>query len=520
MKKQINSSVKAHLIRGAFYLLLLIAVCAIPFALAQRNVSKPTVMRAPLSHWLPKFPYSSIRERRSAQALPAGEKTPTPSPSASETPTASPSASETPTASPSASPTATATPGRGCGLLVGDGLAIGFAPNNFTLIASNIVNYTFSNSQTAPNDFAIFQTHDPFGATVVEDAITAAGHTFSVFTPGDLAGFDFTQFRVIILNWDDHFLSDFLADYTAAIPALEAYISGGGVVWVQGAIQGEEESEEESYPLPFGGQSNFDLSSSDPIVDPSSPMVQGVPSPITGNFASHVSDEDLPDDAHIVVVNCHDEMGEGENCEGKDGEEQNAVLYDLRRGGSCEGTPTPTPTSSPSATTTPSPSGTPTPSPSVTPTPSATPGGCVFGFGYWKNHPQAWPVTELQLGNVTYTQDQLLSIMHEPVRGNGLVSLAHHLITAKLNVANGADPSCIQQTIADADALIGDLVVPPVGDGYLAPRDVNAIKDTLEDYNEGHLCAPSCDNEGSPTPSPSPPRSPRRPPVLPHHQRP
>jgi hypothetical protein len=316
-----------------------------------------------------------------------------------------------------------------------------------------------------------------------------------VFTPGDLAGFDFTQYRVIILNWDDHFIIDFLTDYTAAIPGLEAYISAGGVVWVQGAIQGQEEGEEDSYPLPFGGQSNFDLSSSDPIVDPSSPMVQGVPSPITGNFASHVSDEDLPDDAHIVVVNCHDEQGGGENCDGENGgDEQKPVLYDLRRGASCSPTPSPTPTA----------------------------GECVFGFGYWKNHPQAWPVTELQLGNVTYTQDQLLAIMHEPVRGNGLISLAHHLITAKLNVANGADPSCIQQTIADADALIGDLVVPPVGDGYLAPRDVNALKDTLEDYNEGQLCAPSCDNDGSPTPAPTttPARIPRRPLELPRHQRP
>src|SRR5262245_54126046 len=37
MKKQINPTIKAHLIRSAFYLLLLVAVCAIPFALAQRN---------------------------------------------------------------------------------------------------------------------------------------------------------------------------------------------------------------------------------------------------------------------------------------------------------------------------------------------------------------------------------------------------------------------------------------------------------------------------------------------------
>ena len=44
MKKQINPTIKAHLIRGAFYLLLLLAVCAIPFALAQsrsRATAKP-----------------------------------------------------------------------------------------------------------------------------------------------------------------------------------------------------------------------------------------------------------------------------------------------------------------------------------------------------------------------------------------------------------------------------------------------------------------------------------------------
>src|SRR5262245_49629178 len=40
MKKQINPTIKAHLIRGAFYLLLLVAICAIPFALAQRNTIK------------------------------------------------------------------------------------------------------------------------------------------------------------------------------------------------------------------------------------------------------------------------------------------------------------------------------------------------------------------------------------------------------------------------------------------------------------------------------------------------
>ncbi len=43
MKQQIKHSIKAYLIRGAFYLLLLIAICAIPFALAQRGAAKLSV---------------------------------------------------------------------------------------------------------------------------------------------------------------------------------------------------------------------------------------------------------------------------------------------------------------------------------------------------------------------------------------------------------------------------------------------------------------------------------------------
>ena len=49
MKKQINPTIKAHLVRGAFYLLLLLAVCAIPLALAQslaKPPAKPSLTRS------------------------------------------------------------------------------------------------------------------------------------------------------------------------------------------------------------------------------------------------------------------------------------------------------------------------------------------------------------------------------------------------------------------------------------------------------------------------------------------
>ena len=226
---------------------------------------------------------------------------------------------------PTPTPTCTPPPPTLSGLVVGDGLAIGFAPNNFQQIASNIVNYTFCKSLSAPNDFAIFQTHNPWGYSVVADAIACGGHNYQVFTPDQLAGFDFSQYRVVILNWDDTFLDEFSTQYDAAIPALEAYAAAGGVVWVQGAIQGSEG--EDCYRLPFGGQSCVDFGFSDPIVDPSNPMVEGVPSPITGSAASHVADTCLPVEAHVVVV---------------DGDDNNTVLYELGPGAPCT-TPTPTP---------------------------------------------------------------------------------------------------------------------------------------------------------------------------------
>jgi cysteine-rich repeat protein len=110
---------------------------------------------------------------------------------------------------------------------------------------------------------------------------------------------------------------------------------------------------------------------------------------------------------------------------------------------------------------------------------------CTRTQGYWQN-PGADDVVALELGSVAYTADQLAAILDEPVAGNGLVSLAHQLIAAKLNIAVlGADDSDIADEIAAADALIGALVVPPVGDGHLAPGDTSALVDALAAFNEG-----------------------------------
>ena len=121
--------------------------------------------------------------------------------------------------------------------------------------------------------------------------------------------------------------------------------------------------------------------------------------------------------------------------------------------------------------------------------------GCTFTQGFWKNHPEAWPVSSLTLGTVSYTAAQLDAILDQPVEGNGLVSLAHQLIAAKLNIANGANGSAVAQTIADADALIGGLVVPPVGSGYLAPASTSDLTAALDAFNNGFTGPGHCEDD-------------------------
>lgn len=111
--------------------------------------------------------------------------------------------------------------------------------------------------------------------------------------------------------------------------------------------------------------------------------------------------------------------------------------------------------------------------------------GCTLTQGFWKTHPEAWPVTTLTLGTVSYSQADLLKILNQPVKGNGLVSLAHQLIAAKLNIANGASGTVINATIASADAAIGARVVPPIGTGSLTTSSVGGLVTSLDQYNNG-----------------------------------
>jgi hypothetical protein len=125
---------------------------------------------------------------------------------------------------------------------------------------------------------------------------------------------------------------------------------------------------------------------------------------------------------------------------------------------------------------------------------------CPLGQGNWKNNPSAWPVSSLTLGSQTYTKTELLMILNTPIgtgkHADASLILADQLIAAKLNIANGSDPTPVSSTITNADSLLSGFsgklpyhVRPSSATGQAMVNDASV----LNNYNNGALtsgCTP------------------------------
>jgi hypothetical protein len=115
--------------------------------------------------------------------------------------------------------------------------------------------------------------------------------------------------------------------------------------------------------------------------------------------------------------------------------------------------------------------------------------------GYWKNHPEAWPVDEITIGGLIYSKDQAIPLMKED-KHDKTTTMFRSLVAAKLNVLIGNDSSCIAETIAAADEWM--VTYGPVGSDVKANsaawKEGEPLYLMLDDYNNGLLCAPSRDD--------------------------
>ena len=117
-------------------------------------------------------------------------------------------------------------------------------------------------------------------------------------------------------------------------------------------------------------------------------------------------------------------------------------------------------------------------------------------MGYWKNHPEAWPVNEIKIGNVTYSKEQALEILTEACARDATRMLAAQLIAAKLNRLSEASPFFhyyfhktidIDDVIQNADSFLTThpLGSDPQGD---ARQQALQLKDMLDAYNNNGEC--------------------------------
>lgn len=125
--------------------------------------------------------------------------------------------------------------------------------------------------------------------------------------------------------------------------------------------------------------------------------------------------------------------------------------------------------------------------------------GCVRSPGYWKNHPEAWPVQTIVIGGTTYTKAAAIKIMEKPVAGDKTYTLFRALVSAKLNVLSGADATCISDVIAAAE---GWMAKYPLGSGVTGSSSAwyagEPLYLKLDKYNNGYLCASYCGDKVPP----------------------
>jgi hypothetical protein len=123
---------------------------------------------------------------------------------------------------------------------------------------------------------------------------------------------------------------------------------------------------------------------------------------------------------------------------------------------------------------------------------------CPHPKGYWKSNPALWPLSSLMLGSQTYLKPELLNILKMAVgtgpKADASLILADQLIAAKLNIANGSDPTPVASTITHADSLLSALsgklpykIRTNSTNGKMMVTDANA----LNNYNNG-LLTPVC----------------------------
>jgi len=117
---------------------------------------------------------------------------------------------------------------------------------------------------------------------------------------------------------------------------------------------------------------------------------------------------------------------------------------------------------------------------------------CTFTIGYWRNHPENWPIDSLVVGNRTYTKRELLDILRTPPKGNASIILAYQFIAARLNAAYGADTGVVSGSLTAAQAWFVLHAIGSATSGSVAQQGID-LGALLDAWNNGLVGPGHCD---------------------------
>ena len=125
-------------------------------------------------------------------------------------------------------------------------------------------------------------------------------------------------------------------------------------------------------------------------------------------------------------------------------------------------------------------------------------GNCTYTQGFWKTHPENWPVNSLTIGGVSYSKDQLIKIFNTSPKGDASYILMDQLIAAKLNLISGASDSAVASTISNSDNWLS---VNGLGSKSKDQTAIN-MANTLDQFNNGLIGPGHCGSTPPPPPTP------------------
>ncbi len=145
----------------------------------------------------------------------------------------------------------------------------------------------------------LIQDSAPWGTNANEAILTDNGIPFDRITLSQFASTDLLNYRLVIIPSDQ--TTSFYSTLSAGFSRLESFVSSGGILEFHAAGWGWQGGNASLVTLPGGMRINLYISDTNRVLDPSHPLMAGVPDPFSGNSASHAYFTSIPAGAAAVA---------------------------------------------------------------------------------------------------------------------------------------------------------------------------------------------------------------------------